>query len=149
MPTMDTWPRRCGGCRREHFRNPIPVAVVVIPIIGGGVLTVRRSVPPAAGKLALPGGFVNWGETWQQGAVREIEEEIGIYLMAESLLLLDAVSVSEGAVLIFSASPPQNADILEKFVPNEEVSEVKIIDEAVELAFPTHTAMLQRFLQRR
>lgn len=44
----------------------------------GEVLFGVRSVQPNSGKLSLPGGFVDVGETAEQAAVREAKEELGI-----------------------------------------------------------------------
>lgn len=44
------------------------------------VLLVRRRNEPFAGKLALPGGFVNTGETLESGCRREVGEETGLTL---------------------------------------------------------------------
>ena len=59
------FPRTCGHCARITYRNPVPVAVIVVPM-GDGVLTIRRGIDPHRGKLALPGGFIEIPETWQQ-----------------------------------------------------------------------------------
>jgi NADH pyrophosphatase NudC (nudix superfamily) len=56
------WPRRCPQCEQTSFRNPLPVAVVLVPV-DGGVLTVRRTIEPKFGWLALPGGYIEVGET--------------------------------------------------------------------------------------
>ncbi|MBC8076948.1 MAG: NUDIX hydrolase, partial [Chloroflexales bacterium] len=48
------WPRRCAACGNTSYLNPLPVAVVLVPV-GGGVLLVRRAIPPQQGTLALPG----------------------------------------------------------------------------------------------
>lgn len=71
------WPRKCPNCQNLTFRNPIPVSVGLIPIQHPdlskiGLLLVRRKIPPFAGELALPGGFVDWGESWQEGLSREL-----------------------------------------------------------------------------
>jgi 8-oxo-dGTP pyrophosphatase MutT (NUDIX family) len=39
---------------------------------------VRRAIPPARDTLALPGGFIDYGESWQNAAARELREETGI-----------------------------------------------------------------------
>ena len=57
------WPRKCASCGQFTYVNPIPVAVCLLPV-EGGLLCVRRAIPPGAGKLALPGGFIDVHETW-------------------------------------------------------------------------------------
>src|SRR3954469_7529832 len=75
------WPRACAGCANVSYLNPVPVAVLLLPV-GGGLLCVRRDIEPGRGKLALPGGFIDVGETWEEAAVRELREEAGIAMEA-------------------------------------------------------------------
>jgi 8-oxo-dGTP diphosphatase len=56
----------------------------------GRLLLIRRKHPPFQGQYALPGGFVDYGETTEQAAAREFAEETG--LQAETLSLIGVYS---------------------------------------------------------
>ena len=56
----------------ESFRNPLPTVDVIIEIDGGIVLIERKNPPPG---WAMPGGFVDYGESVEHAALREAKEE--------------------------------------------------------------------------
>lgn len=144
--TKDAWPRECTSCGHIHYRNPIPVALVLVPV-GDGVLLVRRGIEPKKGELALPGGFMDFGETWAQAGAREVYEEIGLKIDPNELKHFKTTSTPDGArVLIFCYAPKQDFDP-SSFLPNEETLEVVLATEYLELAFPTHTEIFKEFLQ--
>ncbi|MEM2140570.1 MAG: NUDIX hydrolase [Nitrososphaera sp.] len=58
-------------------RNPVPTVDVILQK-GSKVLMIRRKKEPFAGRLALPGGFVNEGETVEDAARREALEETSL-----------------------------------------------------------------------
>lgn len=67
----------CPHCRKsiKVYRNPVPTVDIIIEIDGGIVLISRKN-PPLG--WALPGGFVDYGESLEQAAVREAKEETGL-----------------------------------------------------------------------
>lgn len=147
-----SWPRVCLNqeCKQMHWSNPLPVAVVLVPIVRNnekaGVLLVRRLIPPHIGEVALPGGFVVTGETWQHGAVRELFEETGIEVDEKDVQHIETFSDDQNHLIVFGSTPEVDSKELECFHTNEEVSELIVTNEPVELCFPTHTIQLRRYL---
>ncbi len=138
-----TFPRRCESCGNPTYRNPLPVAVLCIPV-GKGLLAVKRTIPPYEGKFALPGGYINHGESWQAAAVREVQEETGLIIEATAVQIFDARNAPDGTLLVFGLIDA--LDYLPDFTENEEASEIAIITNPAELAFPLHTEAMQRYL---
>ncbi|GIH18379.1 NUDIX hydrolase [Rugosimonospora africana] len=136
------WPRVCPNCGETTWLNPLPVAVILLPVRTGpdtvGLVVVRRDIEPARGQLALPGGFIEVGETWQEAAVRELREETGLTGDPEQVALVDTIS-TRGTLNIFGRLPIREQADLPPSAPTEEASEWLIITDTQPLAFPTHT----------
>ncbi|MCF2131041.1 NUDIX hydrolase [Strepomyces sp. STD 3.1] len=60
----------------------------VICVRGGEVLLIERGWPPYTGHLALPGGYIDPGETSRTAAARELREETGVDVAEEDLVLI-------------------------------------------------------------
>ncbi len=73
-----TEPLKCPHCQGvvQPYRNPLPTVDIIIEMDGGGVVLVLRKNPPPG--WALPGGFVDYGESLEQAAAREAFEETGL-----------------------------------------------------------------------
>jgi len=70
--------RKCPCCLQTipAHRNPVPTVDIIIEIDGLGVVLIKRRKPPPG--WALPGGFVDYGESLEQAAFREALEETGL-----------------------------------------------------------------------
>lgn len=66
----------CNACGFELFHN-VAAAVGALVMTQGELLLVKRAKDPAKGKYALPGGFVDPGESLETALLRECSEEIG------------------------------------------------------------------------
>ncbi|HOD16526.1 MAG TPA: NUDIX hydrolase [Spirochaetota bacterium] len=67
----------------EHYRNPVPTVDIIIEIESGtgfpgsrSIVLIKRKNPPHG--WAIPGGFVEYGETLEAAAVREAFEETSL-----------------------------------------------------------------------
>ncbi len=60
----------------RRYRNPVPTVDIIIEIDGRGIVLIERKNPPSG--WAIPGGFVDYGETLEEAAVREAREETSL-----------------------------------------------------------------------
>lgn len=137
------WPKTCQTCSNTTYLNPIPVAVVLLPV-DNSLVVIRRNTEPQKGTLNLPGGYLDLGETWQQGARRELLEETGIAIAASEISLYDVCNGTDGTLVIFGLASPQPGSIFKPFSCCE-TQEVLLIDRPTELGFFNHTAVVERF----
>ena len=65
----------CPKCKNEIeiYRNPVPTVDIIIEIEPKGIVLIKRKNPPYG--WAIPGGFVDYGESLEEAAVREAKEE--------------------------------------------------------------------------
>lgn len=132
------FPRTCASCKQITYRNPIPVAVLLLPV-DDGLLGIRRGIEPKRGEIALPGGYIDAGETWQEGAARELREETGIVIDPAHVQDHGVRSVPGGGpVLVFGVGPRLTSRDLPTFVPTDETTERVVIGPGQKLAFPLH-----------
>ena len=67
----------CPNCQQKIkiYKNPVPTVDIIIEVHGDVVLISRKN-PPLG--WAIPGGFVDYGESLEDAAVREAKEETGL-----------------------------------------------------------------------
>ncbi|MGW1725359.1 NUDIX domain-containing protein [Streptomyces sp. NPDC002306] len=146
------WPRTCPACGTLAYRNPLPVAVALQPVYdtkGTALVVITRTIAPARGGIALPGGYLDDREDWRGAVVRELKEETGIDAVSREVRLADAMSSPDGHLLLFGLLPEYPADRLPESVATDETEGWHLLRRPEELAFPLHTLAVRAFFEGR
>ncbi|MCC6171853.1 MAG: NUDIX hydrolase [Gammaproteobacteria bacterium] len=146
VPEGEHLPRHvCTQCRTIHYQNP-KLVVGCVPDYQGRLLICRRAIEPRRGYWTVPAGFMENGETLQQAAARESQEEALADVEIGSLLTVVHV-LHAHQVHVFFRARLHSLD----FGVGPESLEVKLIrlDEIPwpELAFPSTEFTLRRYLE--
>ena len=142
------WPRRCEQCRQTTFQNPTPVAITIVPV-DDGVLVVQRNIEPQRGRYALPGGYIDLGESWQEAGAREVWEEAGVQIDPATIEVVTVFSAPDGTLIVCGKAAPLRGEDLPEFAANSEARDRKIITAPEALAWPLHTEALERYFAER
>jgi len=142
-PVAKPWPIACTSCGNTNYLNPIPVVVLLVPV-GEGLVVARRNIEPQKGTLVLPGGYLDLGETWQEGAAREFLEETGIAVDVDEISLYDVANGLDNTLVITGLATCQPESCLKPF-SSSETQEIALIMEPVELGFPLHNLLIRRY----
>ncbi|MFB7919138.1 NUDIX domain-containing protein [Streptomyces sp. NPDC056061] len=148
----DAWPRTCAACGDRAYRNPLPVAVALLPVTdrdGTGLVVITRTIRPRLGGIALPGGFIDHDEDWKHAVARELREETGIEAERRDVRLADALSDPEGHLLLFGLLPERPVSSLPPSVPTDETAGFHVLRAPAELAFPLHTLAARSWFEGR
>jgi ADP-ribose pyrophosphatase YjhB (NUDIX family) len=150
---LDQNPLRCAACGLVFYFNPTVAAAAFVFDAVGRILFIRRAKEPSAGKLGVPGGFIDFGESAENGVRREVREEVGLEL--DRLTFLASFpnmylyrEVSYPVVdLYFTAvaTNPESARALDAVAGIEWRLPAEVPDE--EIAFPSLRAALRALLK--
>ncbi|MFJ9129427.1 NUDIX domain-containing protein [Streptomyces sp. NPDC102340] len=146
------WPRTCRACDSVAYRNPLPVAIALQPVydtVGTALVAITRTIAPARGEPALPGGFIDDREDWRRAVVRELQEETGMAAAARDVRLVDAMSAPDGHLLLFGLLPERPAGFLPTSAPTDETDGWHLLRRPTELAFPLHTLAVKAWFEGR
>ena len=141
--STESWPIICHSCGNTNYLNPIPVVVLLVPV-GDGLVVARRNIEPRKGTLVLPGGYLDLGDTWQEGAQRELFEETGIQISAVEISLYDVQNGLDNTLVISGLAARQPQSCLKPF-SSSETQEIALIEEPIELGFPLHNLLIRRY----
>lgn len=148
VPPGDHLPRYvCEACGAVHYQNP-RVVVGCVPEHAGRILICRRAIEPRRGYWTVPAGFLENGETLQEGAARESREEAQVEVEVGSLLSIVHVLEAHQVHVFFRASMQVN----EHGAGPESLETALVRVEDIpwaDLAFPSTEFSLRRYLEDR
>lgn len=137
----------CPACHTVHYENPLNV-VGTVAHLGDRVLLCKRNIEPRWGKWTLPAGFMELGETTDEGAARETDEEAGAEFEMEALFTVISVP-RVGQVHLFYLARL----LSDEFNPGHETIEARLFTEDEvpwdEIAFRTVRETLTRYFADR
>lgn len=137
----------CTACDTIHYQNPRIIAGC-LPIYGEQVLLCKRAIEPRLGMWTLPAGFMENGETTEEGALRESAEEANATIQLDGLYALYSLPQINQVHMFYRG---QLSDL--DFCSGPESLEVKLFDEADipwdQLAFAVVTKTLKHFFRDR
>jgi len=137
----------CTACGLIHYQNP-KIVVGCVPEHEGRILICRRAIEPRRGYWTVPAGFMENGETLEQGAARECQEEALADVEIGSLLAVANVLSARQVHVFFRARLRSLA-----FGAGEESLETVLIEPEeipwTDIAFPSTEFALRRYLEDR
>ncbi len=148
VPEGDTLKRHvCDKCQTIHYQNPRMVVGCVVEW-NGTILLCRRGIEPRRGLWTVPAGYLEIGETLEQGAARETLEEANARVEIGPLYAVYNLPHISQVYLLF------RAQLLDEQVgPGAETLEVAFGDEETipwdQLAFATVRNTLQHYFSDR
>ncbi len=114
----------CSHCNTIHYSNP-KVVVGCLPVWEDKVLLGKRSIGPRKGLWNVPAGFMENGETVEEGAKREVFEETNAKVEISGLLTLYSIPRINQVYMHFFGNL-ENLD----FSAGMETSDVQLFSEA-------------------
>ena len=144
VPEGDHLPRAvCTACGTIHYENPRIIAGCVIEV-DTRILMCKRAIEPRHGFWTLPAGYLELGETPEQGAKREAREEACAEIALDGLLAVYSITHISQVQLFYRARM-----VREECAPGIESLEVRLFAWSEipwgELAFPTVHWALRHF----
>ena len=137
----------CTSCSHVHYENP-KLVVGCLPLWENKILMCKRNIEPRKGKWTLPAGYLENGESVQDGAARETLEETRARVRIIAPYRMFNIVYVHQVYLMFLAQMETA-----QFGPTPESTEVRLFDpEAIpwdDIAFEVIRQTLEDYLQDR
>ena len=136
----------CISCGMILYENPFPTTAALVENADQELLLVRRAVRPAKGHWCLPGGFLELGETPEDGVLRELKEETNLDGEINGLVgVQPSLYGVWGDVVVIGFAVQTNGGVIR---PGDDAAEVRYFprDDLPRLAFNTHTALVRTYM---
>lgn len=133
------------GCGFIHYDNPVPVVSAIVQ--RGEDIVLVRGVSFPEKFFALVAGFLESGESPEEGVLREVKEEIGVEGRIVSLVGVYPFAMQNQVIIAYHVEIPRDADIV---IDPVEIAAWKPIPIAKLRPWPLGTGLaVQEFLRRR
>jgi ADP-ribose pyrophosphatase YjhB (NUDIX family) len=136
----------CPHCGYGAYYNPKPVAAAIPITPDNKVILLRRGFDPGKDLWTFPGGFVDLGESVEDAAHREAQEELEIDIELTSLVGVYSRPEDRVVLIVFGATTTQDPQTTDEALEVEAFKPDEIPWQ--ELAFWSTTNALQDFLAR-
>lgn len=113
----------CEDCGYVAYENP-KVVVGAVVVADGRVLMCRRAIEPRKGFWTLPAGYLELGETLEEGAAREALEEAEAVIATEGILGVFSIARIGQVQVIFRAGFADPGSLI--FGPGPESLDVRL-----------------------
>jgi ADP-ribose pyrophosphatase YjhB (NUDIX family) len=128
----------CADCGHVAYENP-KVVVGSVVVADGRILMCRRAIEPRKGFWTLPAGYLELGETLEEGAAREALEEAEATIAIEGILGVFSIARIGQVQVIFRAQFADSGPPV--FSPGPESLDVRLFEPNEiprdEIAFPS------------
>jgi 8-oxo-dGTP diphosphatase len=135
----------CPACGYSAYSNPKPVACAIPTDDDDRIWLLRRAFAPGKGLWTFPGGFVDLGESVEQAACREVEEELTIAVELGALVGVYSTPDEPVVLVVYAARALGRPETTEEAIEVRAFAPVEIPWD--ELAFWSTERALRDFLR--
>ena len=136
----------CQKCGWINYKNPLPVAVCVAKNREDKILITKRNLKPGINKWALPGGFIESGESPEIACLRELEEETGLKGKIKRLIGIYVQKTREyGSVLVIG----YEVSVFKNYLSlNNELKDAKFFSKETlpHIPFSSHREIIESYI---